>query len=323
MTLKGIDISHWQNGLDLRKIMCDFAIMKATGGTGYVDKCCNTFTAQAFESGKKAGWYHYAFDGYGYHEPEVEADFFLRNIANYVKKGILVLDFEGGGNPIWNDVNKSRDWIKRWCDHVYKTVGVKPLVYIQASALNRVQNIGDYGIWVAQYANNNPTGFQDHPWNEGAYRCAIRQYSSCGQVPGYSGRLDMNIAYMDKTGWDKYANPSGAIVKPTETKPSEPSDPLAQFTNEQLADQVIAGKFGNGDARKKALGSRYSAVQAIVNKKMAAKQSTPVAVYYTVKKGDTLSGIAAKYGTTWQKLQNMNGIKNANLIYPGQKIRVK
>lgn len=47
------------------------------------------------------------------------------------------------------------------------------------------------------------------------------------------------------------------------------------------------------------------------------------AQYYTVKPGDTLSGIAAKYGTTYQKLAQMNGIANPNKIYAGQKLRVK
>ena len=43
---------------------------------------------------------------------------------------------------------------------------------------------------------------------------------------------------------------------------------------------------------------------------------------YTVVKGDTLSGIATKYGTTYQKLAAYNGIANPNLIYVGQKIRI-
>ena len=43
---------------------------------------------------------------------------------------------------------------------------------------------------------------------------------------------------------------------------------------------------------------------------------------YTVKSGDTLFGIAAKYGTTYQKLAEINGIKNPSLIYPGQKIKI-
>lgn len=43
---------------------------------------------------------------------------------------------------------------------------------------------------------------------------------------------------------------------------------------------------------------------------------------YTVQKGDTLSGIAAKYGTSWQTLQALNGLADPNKIYPGQKLKV-
>lgn len=43
---------------------------------------------------------------------------------------------------------------------------------------------------------------------------------------------------------------------------------------------------------------------------------------YTVVKGDTLSRIAKKYNTTYQKIAEYNGIANPNLIYPGQKIKI-
>lgn len=45
--------------------------------------------------------------------------------------------------------------------------------------------------------------------------------------------------------------------------------------------------------------------------------------YYTVKKGDTLSGIAKKYGTTVAQLAKWNNIQNVNIIRVGQKLRVK
>ncbi len=44
--------------------------------------------------------------------------------------------------------------------------------------------------------------------------------------------------------------------------------------------------------------------------------------YYTVQTGETLSGIAAKYGVTVSYLVNLNGIQNPNLIYPGQMLKV-
>ena len=102
------------------------------------------------------------------------------------------------------------------------------------------------------------------------------------------------------------------------------SKPVAK-TVEQLAEEVITGQWGNGSDRKKRLdaaGYDYNAVQQMVNQKMAAKKQA-ADVYYVVKRGDTLSAIASKYGTTYQRLAQINGIANPNRIYVGQKIRVK
>lgn len=45
-------------------------------------------------------------------------------------------------------------------------------------------------------------------------------------------------------------------------------------------------------------------------------------IYYTVKKGDTLSEIALEYGTTVSEIADINNISNPNLIYPGEVIRI-
>ena len=44
---------------------------------------------------------------------------------------------------------------------------------------------------------------------------------------------------------------------------------------------------------------------------------------YLIKKGDTLSKIAKKYGTTVNEIVALNKIKNANLIYPGKILKIK
>lgn len=44
--------------------------------------------------------------------------------------------------------------------------------------------------------------------------------------------------------------------------------------------------------------------------------------FYTVQTGDTLSGIARRYGISTQYLVRLNGIRNPNLIYPGQMLKV-
>ena len=59
------------------------------------------------------------------------------------------------------------------------------------------------------------------------------------------------------------------------------------------------------------------------NKTVTTQTVTSNKVYYSVKKGDTLSGIARKYNTSVSKLVMLNGIKNANKIYVNQSIRVR
>lgn len=53
------------------------------------------------------------------------------------------------------------------------------------------------------------------------------------------------------------------------------------------------------------------------------KSATVSEIWYTVKKGDTLTSIAKKYGTTLSEIIKLNNIKDANLITVGQKIRIK
>ena len=60
--------------------------------------------------------------------------------------------------------------------------------------------------------------------------------------------------------------------------------------------------------------------QVLKLKAPAVKPATSTNKTYTVKSGDTLSGIALKFGSTVKKLQDKNGIKDANKIYIGQKI---
>ena len=90
-------------------------------------------------------------------------------------------------------------------------------------------------------------------------------------------------------------------------------------TIDQLAQEVIEGKWGNGSERVQRLGHLYQAVQDKVNEILLGKKD----IVYTVKSGDTLYGIALKYGTTYQKIASDNNIANPNLIYPGQKLIIK
>lgn len=351
MAMNGIDISNWQKGIDLAAVPCDFVIAKATQGTGYTSPDCVRQVEQVMSLGKKVGVYHY-IGGQG---AVSEMDFFIDSIKNWVGKVMIVLDWEQGENRAWGNLGYLEQCIAR----VKERTGIPPVVYASASVfpwdLCRKHNCG---AWVAQYADNNPTGYQDAPWNEGKYGCMMRQYSSHGRLPGYGGNLDLNKFYGDPAAWDKYANPNGAAQPAPQPQP-DPQPTAPQGSTLDLADRVMRDEFGSGDARKQALGSRYGEVQDFINhiasasvdtlaaevmagkygngdmrrrvlgtrykavqdKINGASQPAPQCVY-TVKPGDTLSGIAQKvgWGGNWRGLANKNGIKNPNVIYAGQKI---
>lgn len=215
MSMKGIDISHWQQGINLTSVTCDFVIIKATQGTKYVDPCFQKFCAQAMSLGKKIGLYHY----YGSGELEAQAEHFLQTVRSYIGKAVLVLDWEVDQNP---DFKKGPALPKRFLDYVLAKTGVHPLIYMSKSVCreyNWAEVVkGNYGLWMAQYANKKPTGYQDKPWTDqkglGAFKgYAIHQYSSAGRLPGYGGSLDLDIAYMTPAAWDKYAKADQKLIK--------------------------------------------------------------------------------------------------------------
>ena len=308
--LKGIDISHWQKGIDLGAIDVDFVIIKATEGNGYTDEMCDTFYQKAKSLGKKLGVYHFARPDLG-NTAEAEADWFIKETLGYHKEAMLVLDWESG------DLTNVA-WAKAWLDRVYSKTGVKPVIYMSASVMHSadwssVVN-ADYGLWVANYGTNDGTAqesvFDRYPLKYWSFY-ALWQYTSKGRLNGYNGNLDLNYFSGDGTAWDKYAGGSPSS--------SKPSNPVETKSTDELAQEVIAGKYGNGEDRKNALGSRYDEVQARVNEILGINQVE----YYIVQSGDNLTKIANRYGTTVNQLVAWNNIANANLIYPGQKLRVK
>ncbi len=202
----------------------------------------------------------------------------------------------------------------------------------QAGAIERANIFGDIieaaGYWCGVYANlnwwnNHLKGLERFTkWVAQYYsRCTYEgasldmwQYSSKGRIDGIRGNVDLNECYRDFPA---------EILGPAEPAAPEKA-PEPEKTIDQLAREVLDGKHGNGADRKRSLGDKYEAVQARVNELLKPKEEPkPVVQYYTVRPGDTLSRIASQFGTTYTALAKLNGIKNPNLIYAGQKIRVK
>lgn len=84
---------------------------------------------------------------------------------------------------------------------------------------------------------------------------------------------------------------------------------------------VIEGNKSNAvGERIIAVNGRY--IRGFVTPKYSTMAKGKTTSTYTVKRGDTLSAIAKKYGTTVKAIAAENGIKNVNLIYVGQKLKI-
>ena len=351
MAIKGIDVSEFQGNIDWNKVKSngvEFAILKLGNiydyDANYKDSKFDTNYKNAKAKGIKVGVYIYNYC----------------NTVDTLKKGlewaIKKLNGKKLDLPIYLDMEdkdiqgESKASLTEQCNEFAKYVeskGYQAGVYANVNWLKNELNPNDFdkkiSVWVAQYYKEcQYTGKYD-----------IWQYASDGSVSGISGNCDMNYLYnediikesetdtSDKKTIDELAEEvidgkwgDGEDRKTKLEKAGYDYDAVQGRVNEilkekdnkksitEVAKDVINGKYGNGETRKKKLeaeGYNYDTVQAKVNQLLGAE----VTKTYTVKSGDTLSGIASKYKTTVDKLVKDNNIANANLIYVGQKIAIK
>ena len=239
--LHGIDISNWQKGITLPESL-DFCIVKATEGFRFVDPYCDGFVQQCIKKGILFGFYHFARNN----NPETEAMFFRNNTKGYELLGIPVLDIEDENIADWGN------YAQRFVDKYHAITGVYPMVYCSAASLARFNGyplVDTCGLWVAGYPDNIERGLKDipkFPYDIAPWKfAAIWQYTSNGWITCCDVPLDLDVAYMDRDAWKRYANPDGysgqTIVMPSPTQ--GPSDKRYHFSNRLLdVDVTIKGE---------------------------------------------------------------------------------
>lgn len=324
MKVFGIDISTWQKNYPYKKAADEgvkFAILRAGFGRTK-DKQFETH----YENAKKVGWgvgaywYMYATN---VEDAKAEAKAFLKVIKGKQFEYPVYLDLEdkslrGLGKDKLNAMVEA-------FGKIIEDAGYYFGVYtnldwyknkISGAALNK-----KYDWWIACWSKSAPKGVNYGLWQFGGETNLIRSNKVAGVT------TDQNYAFKDYPAIMKEYGLNGfkttAKVEPEEQPKEEKPQPTKSI--DELAQEVIDGKWGNGEERKTRLteaGYDASAVQKRVNEILAPKK-TDSKQYYTVKKGDTLYEISIKFGCTIKQLQEWNNIKNANKIYTGQKIRVK
>lgn len=295
--MKGIDVSSHQSKIDWSKVKVDFAIIRL----GYGDNIERQDDIQFLNNVNGCisnnipfgvYLYSYATNLTGSASIQSEIEHCKRQLNKISKKPFCVyIDMEDD-STIKLGRSRLTDFALEFCKQI-TNLGYKAGVYANQNWFQNYLNpstIASYGysIWCAKYSDNKPNISSNYD---------IWQYSDRGSVNGISGNVDMDTMVNNIIGQSKKSV-------------------------DELAQEVINGKWGNGQDRKTRLtnaGYNYQEVQNRVNQLLGANNK----VYYTVKSGDTLSAIAKKYGTTVNQLVSWNNIKNPNLIYVGQKIRVK
>lgn len=192
-----IDISDWQNGIDLERIAAslDAIVVKATENNYYVSECCDYWVQKLKRMAKPWGFYHFAGDK----GARTEADFFVSNCENYFSEGIPILDWEGD-QPI--------DWVNEFVERVHELTNVWPWVYGNPWRFDQGQLNQNCAIWVASYPDVISPRFEDaESWQcpEANGNVVAWQFCSDGKLDGYDGNLDLDLFYGDEKAWKAYA----------------------------------------------------------------------------------------------------------------------
>ena len=135
-------------------------------------------------------------------------------------------------------------------------------------------NFNDYSLWVAKYGKNDGNK-HDSPNISG--KIDIWQYTDVGKINGISGNVDLNACYIKLPNINnennneiinKNIDENEKVFEDKQNEEKEKINKLDDIKNksvDELANEVIEGKYGNGIERKNALGDRYSEVQKRVN----------------------------------------------------------
>lgn len=196
-------------------------------------------------------------------------------------------------------------------------------------------------LWLAEYPNYAVTPEPNYNYFPSFDNIGILQFTSTYVTGGLDGDIDL-------TGITDNGYKNGNPEKPASHTPAVDAGIKADNTPKRdiavgytVKVNYSATRWTTGQYIPSFIkGNSYKVIQVSGNKVLLngvmswiSKSNVEIlqttasvqpnnSSYYTVRYGDTLGGIAYRYGTTWQKLQALNSLSNPNWIYPGQRLKV-
>ena len=196
------------------------------------------------------------------------------------------------GSPTDSACNVLANCVGYACGRFNEIIGSMKYPSLNCNAENFIERAKSLGLTISPV----PTLGGIMVWQKGAtlsgndgagHVDVVERIDSANQIytseSGYGSSAFWNSVRTNSNGrWGLGSGYSfrGCIINPaignvTASQPAQPSSDIANKSVDELAREVINGKYGNGEARKQALGSRYSEVQKRVNEILAGNKPAP------------------------------------------------
>ncbi len=313
-----IDISTWQGGINYSDIKnkTNYVILRAGFSTTKDNQFENHYN-NLKDINLGAYWYSYALN---VEEAKREANKFLEVIKGKKFTLPLYLDLEdssqaGLGRDTLNNIVRAFGEVIEKAGYyfgVYTNLNWYRNI-ISGSELNK-----KYDWWIACWSDSSPGGCDYGIW----------QYTNCVSCGGMNVDGDYILkdypSIIKSAGLNHLNETPIPSPKPTPVTPT-PSENYVTYTVKP-GDTLSTIACNYNTTYQKIAKDNNIANPNLIYPGQVLKiytNNNNDSEVYIVKVGDTLSGIASKYNTTYQELARINNIDNPNLIYPGQKIRIK
>jgi GH25 family lysozyme M1 (1,4-beta-N-acetylmuramidase) len=340
MKVKGIDVSAYQGSVNYEKAVAagvQFVIAKVIRKDLQPDKRFEENWKNATEAGCPVqGVYNYSY-ATTVEKARTDAARVVEILAG--RKPMVWLDVE---DSCQKTLGKNLIEIIKTYGEVITAAGLQFGVYTGLSFyqtyIQKYASLSDcpYPFWIARYPMSESLKLDYDPAE--AYRPKVLhelygwQYTSAGSVDGISGKVDLDELYVAVETVNVMPEPEQTLHKVGEeiTVSSYYKSSTAGVSDAIIKDnsgtitRIKAGAnnpycFGKNGV---AIGWCNDGDIRSTSEQSTSQKAEETETVHIVKTGETLSKIAKEYNTTVTKLQDANGIKNANKIYVGQKIKI-
>lgn len=342
---QGVDWSRYQGANGIFGYGHDkFAICQIGGVNGggiYGQSTYETQVASAIAQGKRAHTYIWYQVGGNASLGEQVLNTFLPQVQT-PKGSIVALDYESGASA---DKQANTNAILHGM-RMIKAAGYTPMYYsykpytVANVYVDQIIREFPNSLWMAAYPDYNVTPTPNYNVFPSMDGVAIYQFTSTYIAGGLDGNID--LTGITDNGYTKGNNPETQTPAINQGQQAD-NTPKSDIANgNQVKVKFGANVWATGEAIPDWVkGRTYDVAQVSGNRVLlaginswinkadveiisvsSAPIQAPATSTYTVQSGDTLSSIAAKFGTNYQALASLNGISNPNLIYVGQVLRV-